>query len=554
MLQDSGTRNSGASPQALKGRQAGSKLFVRQATGLVREASALDATYYNIIWSSVPLASVFLFLYLPAFYTGSNMYLAVFANALLCLPTAFLYAMLATAMPRSGGDYVWVSRCVHPIAGFMSNWNFVIWMLYFIGVYSALLGRYGVSVLLRVAAAFSGNLALAQAADFFAQPLGVIILGCILVIVAGAVFALGGLRTFLRIQKWAFAFYILGAVLVVALVVFFAGHSGFVNNFNSYIGKFSGSKDSYGLVNKLAAQAGYTPPAFNLGESLLAMTIAYYVFGNIFQSAYFGGEIKGGRRAHLLSMPGSLLIAVLLMFLLIAAFQTTIGTPFLGALGTIDPTKLGLGFTPLYTELAAIASNNIVIGLFIAFGFAVSLIIWVPQTILIISRCLFAWSFDRLIPEKVAEVSERTHSPTIAVSIIVLLSIVSVFLIALIPSLTALVGLLGLTFTLLSVAVAGILFPFRQRDTFEGAPFNGRVAGIPIVSVVGVLSLLGLLAIAWVLLADVNSGTSLAMNLNMVFIAIGIYLSGLIVYLISRYVQRARGVNITLAYQEIPPE
>jgi hypothetical protein len=159
-----------------------------------------------------------------------------------------------------------------------------------------------------------------------------------------------------------------------------------------------------------------------------------------------------------------------------------------------------------------------------------------------------------LIPEKVAEVSERTHSPTIAVSIIVLLSIVSVFLIALIPSLTALVGLLGLTFTLLSVAVAGILFPFRQKDTFEGAPFNGRIAGIPVVSVVGVLSLLGLLAIAWVLLTDVNSGTSWTVNRNMVLIAIGIYLSGLIVYLISRYVQHSRGVNITLAYQEIPPE
>src|SRR5260370_34393555 len=122
------------------------------------------------------------------------MYLAVFPNALLCLPTAFLYAMLATAMPRSGGDYVWVSRSVHPIAGFMSNWNFVIWMLYFIGVYSALLGRDGGSVLLRVAAAFRGDLALAQAAGFFAQPLGLIILGCILGIVAGGAFHLGGAR------------------------------------------------------------------------------------------------------------------------------------------------------------------------------------------------------------------------------------------------------------------------------------------------------------------------------------------------------------------------
>lgn len=554
MAQESGTGSTGAASQAFKGSQAGSKLFVRQATGLVREASALDATFYNIIWSSIPLASVFLFLYLPAFYTGSNMYLAVFANALLCLPTAFLFAFLSSAMPRSGGDYVWVSRCVHPIAGFMSNWNFAIWMLYFIGIYSALLGRYGVSVFLRIAAAFSGNLALAQAADFFVQPLGVIILGCVLVLVAGIVFTLGGMHTFLRLQKWAFVFYILGAVLVAALAVAFAGHTGFVANFNSYIGKFSGSKDSYHLINTLAAQAGYTPPAFDLGESFLAMTIAYYVFGNIFQSAYFGGEIKGGRRTNLLSMPGSLLIAVALMFLLIAAFQSSIGTPFLGALGTIDPTKLGLGFTPLYTELAAIASNNMIIGLFIAFGFAVSLIIWVPQTILIISRCLFAWSFDRLIPEKVAEVNERTHSPNLAVGIIVLLSLVSVFLIALIPSLTALVGLLGLTFTLLSVAVAGILFPFRQRDTFEGAPFHSRIAGIPVVSIVGVLSLLGLLAIAWVLLVDVNSGTSWAVNPNMVLIAIGIYLSGFIVYMISRFVQRSRGVNITLAYQEIPPE
>jgi basic amino acid/polyamine antiporter, APA family len=184
----------------------------------------------------------------------------------------------------------------------------------------------------------------------------------------------------------------------------------------------------------------------------------------------------------------------------------------------------------------------------------VSLIIWVPQTMLIISRCLFAWSFDRLIPEKVAQVNENTHAPTIAVSIIVVLGLVSVFLMALFPSLTALVGLLGLTFTLLSVAISGILFPYRQKETFEGSTFRGRIAGIPVVSIVGVLSLVGLLIIVWALLTDVNSGTSWATSSYMVLIAIGIYLSGLLVYLISRFVQRARGVNVDLAYREIPPE
>ena len=31
-------------------------------------------------------------------------------------------------------------------------------------------------------------------------------------------------------------------------------------------------------------------------------------------------------------------------------------------------------------------------------------------------RTLFAWSFDRLLPERLSDVNERTHSPVLAIA------------------------------------------------------------------------------------------------------------------------------------------
>ena len=70
-------------------------LFVRDATGLVREVSWVDAAIYNMIWASVPLAIAFLLLFGPGFYTGGNLYVATIAALVLTVSTGFLYAMLS---------------------------------------------------------------------------------------------------------------------------------------------------------------------------------------------------------------------------------------------------------------------------------------------------------------------------------------------------------------------------------------------------------------------------------------------------------------------------
>ena len=43
------------------------------------------------------------------------------------------------------------------------------------------------------------------------------------------------------------------------------------------------------------------------------------------------------------------------------------------------------------------------------------------------TRCLFAWSFDRLLPERVATVSERTHSPVNATLITAIVAEIALY-------------------------------------------------------------------------------------------------------------------------------
>ncbi len=528
------------------------QVFVRRATGLIREASALDATIYNLIWASIPIALVLVFLYGPAFYTNANLYVGTIAAAVLALPIALLYAFLASAMPRSGADYVWVSRTIHPALGFMSNLSFNFWVTYFIGVYATLLGTWGLSSVFRVLAAYTGRAGFLDVADFFVTEWGVFLLGCALVVFCGGLFILSrGLETFLRFQRWGFILWLVGGILLAGLVLLVTNPDAFAGRFDAYVTSLDGPAGAHAaaLQNGAVTRSGAT-----FGGSLLAVTLPYYTMGFLFQSAYFGGEIKRGKGTHLLSIPGSVVLAALLMLFIIGVYVSRVGMDLLAAIGAADPTSYGLGFAPLYPELAAIAANNVVLALLIVVGFALGFIVWVPQTIILISRSLFAWSFDRLLPEKVAEVNPRTHSPIVATLIIMAAGLVSVGILAFNPDLTALVGLFGLTLTYIVVSIAGLLFPYRQPEVFAASPYTGRVGGIPLVSIVAAVSLVASLIIAVILLRDVNSGTSWEVNRGTVLLAFGVFLAGLPLYYLLRAVQRSRGIDVDLAYKEIPPD
>ncbi|MBA3875536.1 MAG: hypothetical protein C0498_01140 [Anaerolinea sp.] len=532
------------------------RFFTRQATGLVREVSWVDAAIYNLIWSSVPLSIAFILAFGPAFYVGGDLMIATVFAFVLALPCAVLYAVLSAAIPRSGGDYTWVSRTLHPSLGFASNLAFSFWATFFIGIYAVYLGFYGIGPVLRIAAVYTGNSDILGVSDFFFSTGGVVITGAILVVLSALVLSFGrGLRGFMRFQRWAFVVWVIGSVLLPIVILALVGQDTFKANFDSYAQKLGGAPEAY---DAYVAGGAYAGVAMDLGATFLTLTLAFYTLGFIFQSAYFGGEIKQGKRNTLLSIPGAQLIAVLLILASIAVFLPNAGAGLLAGTGAqlfgTDLSATGFTFAPLYTELAAIASGNLLVGLFITVGMLLLFILFVPQTMILLSRNLFAWSFDRLMPDRIAEVNERTHSPVNAMIVIVVTSLISVAIVGTNPNLTFIVGLFGLTITYLFVSVAGIFFPYRQRDTFEASPYNARVGGVPVISIIGVLSLIGMFLISYVLLSDQNSGTALAVNPERVALALVVPIIGFVAYFIIKAIQKTRGVNIDLAYREIPPE
>jgi len=173
---------------------------------------------------------------------------------------------------------------------------------------------------------------------------------------------------------------------------------------------------------------------------------------------------------------------------------------------------------------------------------------------LLISRSMFAWSFDRIMPARLSYVDSRTHSPVIAIAIVTVLAIGSTAIYAFTDWFSTLAVLLGLSFTLLITAIGGVLLPYRQRAMVENSPYAGRIAGIPVVSLVALLSVVGFgLAIA-VLLWDPGSGSSLSANPGKLWLGLIVLGAGLAIYFVSSAVRRRQGIDLSLAYRELPPE
>ena len=89
------------------------RVFVRNATGLRKEAGALDVFVYNTNNQNIGLGVAFLGLGIGA-YAGGLLPLSALLATVLVIPLYMVYSRLSADMPRSGGDYVWTSRIFGP--------------------------------------------------------------------------------------------------------------------------------------------------------------------------------------------------------------------------------------------------------------------------------------------------------------------------------------------------------------------------------------------------------------------------------------------------------
>lgn len=355
----------------------------------------------------------------------------------------------------------------------------------------------------------------------------------------------------MRVQNLLFL--IATAGLVAMLIALFGFHGDFAAAFNHYLAGVTGQPDTYHAVLQTLGKGAIAPAPFSMHSTLTSMTWPFTVLGFSIASAYIGGEIKGANRAQLLGMPGSLLYSAVWILLLVAGVAKVAGLPFMGDLGAIDPTKVHLAFTPTVAEIAALATHNPVLIVLIAVGFMLWTYTWLPIYLLTTTRCLLAWALDGLAPAKLADVDERTHSPIWAILVSATLGIVFLYVYAFSPGFATIAGFFGQVFTFLLTSVAAIVFPLRQAEVFNASPIRWRLAGVPVVSLLGVLSIIGLVLIEWAFLNDPNSGISFK-SPTMLLINLAVFASGFAYYGLARLFRARQGIDIGLAFAEIPPE
>lgn len=539
-------------------------LYVRQATGLVRAAGKWSVLVYNIMFVSIGLMTLFALSLIPAFYPGANIQLTFVLALVIVLPTSMVFAMLSVAMPRSGGDYVYVSRALGPAWGMMSNWNQTVWWILYGGVPSAFFAYYGLTPLLRSLGVLTNNPGLITWGDRLSTPTGAFLCGTALIIILVVIFATG-MNFYFRIQNVLFVVAMLGVLLTIA-VLLPKNPASFQAGFNHSLASTAGTSDPYQAVMTAAKKDGFVTAPFSLYWTIIPITWIYLELVFNQSSAYIGGEVRRPGRVQIWSMPAAAVISTAGAMLLVWMLQRTAGTTFLGALSFNNGAALHFSTAPTYSEVASYATGNAVVAFLLCFAFIFWAYAWLPGQILNASRNLLAYGIDGVMPSWLANVNERRHTPVNALTVMGLGSIGALWLYTRPDSpFKTLTGIFGFILSFCITSVAAIVLPYRQRKIWENSSVNWRLAGIPVMSIVGVLSLIAAGFMGWDYLHDPLSGITAtptggggilfgSRSFDMFLLNILILLSGLVIYLVARWVQRRRGVNLDAAYGEIPVE
>jgi amino acid transporter len=539
-------------------------VYARRSTGLVREGSPWSVLIYNINFVSIGLMTLFALALIPAFYPGGNVQLAFLICLIVVLPTSMVFAMFSAAMPRSGGDYVYVSRVLGPALGMMSNWNQTVWWVLYGGVPSAFFAYYGLTPLFRTLGVLTGSEGMIDFGDRLSTPTGAFIAGTLLILALVAIFALG-LNTYFRVQNVLFVVAMIGALLTI-VVLLFEGRESFVSGFNATFADTVGP-DAYQNVLTAAREGGFVTAPFSLYWTLIPMTWIYLELVFNQSSAYIGGEVKRPGWVQLWSMPFAAVVSVAIAMLTVWVLDKTAGLEWLGAASWDFGATLGFSTAPTYTEVAAYATGNTILAVILSIGFIFWSYTWLPGQITNASRNLLAYGIDGVGPSWLGRVNERTHTPINALIVMGLGSIAALWLYTRPDSpFKTLVGIFGFILSFGVTSIAAISMPYRLKDVFEASPVRWRFGGVPVMTIMGALSLASCAFMAWAYLKDPLSGLSAtpkheggglfleSRSFNMFLLNIGIFVSGLVIYFVARAIRRRDGVDLDSTFKEIPVE
>ena len=531
---------------------AGKSVFVRDATGVVREVSALHALV--ISFAIINTAGSFALAYITdeIVLPGSNLGFAFLLTIPFVIINALAYTMMTETMPRSGGDYIWMSRMLHPAFGFGFEWVVTIFQALFFGTFAAFTINSSLASGFGSLGLVIGNSSLVGLGQYLATNTGVVEIGTLMIVIVFLLDILA-LKHYLKIQLFLYVFVVISWVLFLAVFAT-TNNAGFQSAFNDF---FSSYNVTYTGVISQAQSAGFSNPGLVTFGSATLLAIPYSFFAIIGWTwpALVGGELKNPRK----SMRYGCIITGVLAAVIVAAggflVQPILGADFLNAAGYL--TAAGTYTAPVPFNLyylAMVINRNPVLDALLVVGLTFQGLILVSAGTLVYSRVFMAWGFDRALPSKFADVSERFHTPIVAVGVFSALLELGLLL-----TLYAGVVFSQINITLILillyafVGLSQMVLPYRRKNIFDLSPYkNSKIAGVPTMTIVGAVNFVVFMILsAFCLYYPSLSGPTGASAMAFMF---GMFVLGVLIFYASWFYNKRKGIPVELAYKEIPPE
>ncbi len=529
-------------------------LFLRNATGLVRGWSVRDAIIYAVMATNFVTLGIYEFTFAgPAFPKGQFI-TSIVISAILVSFLVVAYTGLIVTIPRAGGDYVWQTRIL-PFGGgvgfvfAVTGWWFILWLWAPI---------YGNILSVQLFQPLWATLGSPSGAAWFGSKNGVFVVCLITIVIAGLLVSLG-MAGYARVQKWCF----LGGLIAFAVVVILLlvnSHSSFVSSFNYEGQKLFGVHNAYAATNAAAAKAGYSTYGLGFGpigpSMLLVPAMMFFILWPNWGSTLYG-EIRGASdfKRVFTGMFSGLWITVILTIVFLLLVAKTVGWDFYQNLNSLDYNLTPqFGIWPYPFLFAGWLVHNTVFQVVLILALSLWFFGWVGTLFLSSTRVIFAAAFDRVLPDRAAEVSEKRKVPFYSLVLMLFPAAIlsAVYAYSLSFRNYFLDATLVIAVTYLFSAIAVVILPWRKPDLWAASPASRfKFLGVPIVLIAGWVTI-GLLVFC---LVEWFSNSLYFVNNKASLVFMGaMYALAIIVYTVARVVRRRQGIDLGLVNKEIPVE
>jgi len=521
------------------------KVFLRDATGLVRGFSWFDAFMIasgSVGWSIYAFSSQIA--WVGSVDPGADYFMSEVLGCLAMIPLIYVYAYMAVAMPRSGADYVWVSRVINAAPGFIIGWAFLVGV-YMVGgggnAYS--FGTVGLPNTLAIMGYAFHNPSLIALTSVVSQPMPAFIMGIGMLIV-GALIGGSTAKVFHRAMLVLTALIVIGA-LVAFVILGSSTHADFVNALNGY----GGTSITYdGIINQAKA-TGWSWSGTTWAMTLSSIPLGLLLFASPTNASLAAGEVKNVRKSMPVAMFVCLIAGLVVDGLGTLLVVDVVGYPFLQAT-TVLGSSWPLAAPPWAIMFISMLTNNVGLLLILQLGWLAFYPWAIGQGFLTSTRYIFAFSFDRAFPYMFADISERFRFPIKAM----LLSFTGQVIFLIFTAFTTLVGaFLNLTAIMCIVwavgSLAAILLPYRKKEIAQVLP--GSKWKIPLITIMGTISFIIMCAVTYFAFSTQVVGPSTPASAGALIM---IFLVGGLIFGARSMQLKKQGFDLKAVYSEIPPE